>query len=31
MPGHTLAYCPPLVITDDQIDHLIDTLRTTIT
>jgi len=21
-----LAYCPPLVITDSQIDHLVETL-----
>jgi putrescine aminotransferase len=26
LPGNTMAYCPPLVITDDQVDHLIGTL-----
>jgi putrescine aminotransferase len=26
VPGNTLAYCPPLVITDAQVDYLIETL-----
>jgi len=30
LPPDTLAFCPPLVTTDEQIDHLVDALATSI-
>jgi 4-aminobutyrate--pyruvate transaminase len=26
-----LAFCPPLVVTDDQLDRIVDTLATAVT
>jgi 4-aminobutyrate---pyruvate transaminase len=31
LPGNALAMCPPLVITDEQIDRLVDTMAAALT